>query len=718
VTFSIDPAFRRTTAQARKRRRRRLLLRLLGAGGALAALAGVGIWIGAGQGDIDAQADLAMVPTTQPAVSQPADTEARARAMLNLRRAPMRLHLDDGRSEAVQAVAAAPGALVAQRRGGGQLSLMRDDLLASGRNLVLQLPSGRDDFALFQAQRRQALQGGGAPAATGARPDTSVALATSAARRVPLFIEDIIVLSTDQPLQAVLVANGFDAPQAERIAAAATEVAQLEAALPAGSVVALRWRPRVAAAPGRQLLQMSLYGPESYLASLAQTGPGRFASAADPWAEQDLLHRSGQLVAQELPGRRIRLMDALYSTALRNGVATEVAGELIVMMSRRFDLERLAERQDRVELLFSDQGGQGGSAGRILYAGVEGPSGRLRCYVTRHPGPDEGYGCFDDQGGAAAAGGGLRLGAGLAIPVTGVKTSGFGMRMHPIRNKMLPHNGVDWAAPEGTPVYAARAGEIRQAGDSGSYGNLVAISHEDGMETRYAHLQGLADGISPGVQVAAGAQIGFVGSTGRSTGPHLHFELWVGGRPTDPAQFGSGAVAALVDRIIQVESGGRADAQNPLSSATGAGQFIASTWVRMMRSYRPDLIAGLSRAELLELRNDPALSREMVRRLAQEGETYLRARGHQVTAGRLYLAHFLGAEGAHRALASDPELSVEEVLGAQVVAANPFLEGDRIADLLAWADRKMQQGGRRAVVAIPPEVKAYMSQIDALLAQL
>nr|WP_255729850.1 M23 family metallopeptidase [Epibacterium sp. Ofav1-8] len=283
---------------------------------------------------------------------------------------------------------------------------------------------------------------------------------------------------------------------------------------------------------------------------------------------------------------------------------------------------------------------------------------------------------------------------------------------------MLPHNGVDWAAPEGTPVYAARAGKIRLAGDSGSYGTLVAIDHGDGLETRYAHLQRLADGMAPGVQVAAGDQIGFVGSTGRSTGPHLHFELWVDGRPTDPARFGSTAVAALVDRIIQVESGGRADAQNPLSSATGAGQFIASTWIRMMQSYRPDLVAEMSREELLALRLDPRLSREMVERLAQEGEAYLRARGHQVTAGRLYLAHFLGAEGAHRALASDPEQSVEEVLGAQVVSANPFLTGKRIADLLAWADRKMRHKGRQRTAPVPSEVRTYMAKVDAMLAAL
>ncbi|MCG7630477.1 M23 family metallopeptidase [Epibacterium sp. MM17-32] len=724
MNFTIDPAFQRSTAQARKRRRRRLLLRGLGAGVALAALATVGVWLW-GRQDARGAGELAMVPTEVP---DPSATETRSRAMLNLRRAPMLLHLEAGAARGVRQVPLPAGGLPGRAAAGqeAQVTVVQDSLLAPGRNLVLQLPSGRDDFALFQAQRRRALDQATSAAAQGrgglsqAR-DSSVALARRADRRAPLAEEKIIVLNAEQPLQEVLVDSGFAAGQAARVAAAAVrEVGAPEAALPAGSVVALRWRSRPEAAAQRQLLQMSLYGPERYLASLAQTGPGRFARAADPWAEQDLLGRSARAASPEPAGRSVRLMDALYSTALRNGVATGVAGELIVMMSRQFDLERLAERDDQAVVLLAPGGGAGagGRAGQILYVGIEGPAGQMRCYVIPLPGPDGGFGCYDGAAGTSAAAGGVRLGAGLVIPVTGVKTSGFSMRMHPIRNKMLPHNGVDWAAPEGTPVYAARAGKIRLAGDSGSYGTLVAIDHGDGLETRYAHLQRLADGMAPGMQVAAGDQIGFVGSTGRSTGPHLHFELWVDGRPTDPARFGSTAVAALVDRIIQVESGGRADAQNPLSSATGAGQFIASTWMRMMQSYRPDLVAEMSREELLALRLDPRLSREMVERLAQEGEAYLRARGHQVTAGRLYLAHFLGAEGAHRALASDPEQSVEEVLGAQVVSANPFLTGKRIADLLAWADRKMRHKGRQRTAPVPPEIRTYMAKVDAMLAAL
>ena len=421
----------------------------------MAVLAGLGIWLSSDRGP-DVDTDLAMVPT-ETIAPEPSVRQARVRAMLNLRRAPMLLHVDEGDGDRVQDLALpSDGALATSGRAQmNRLSALQDDLVASGRNLVLQLPSGRDDFALFQAQRRDALHGGDSTDGGSeiAQRDASVALATPGTRRTALFDDDIIILNTRQMLLDVLTDAGFDIAQAEAIASAVNRIAGVEGEIDAGSVVALRSRTGPEVVQGRQLLQLSLYAPDRYLASLAQNGPGRFARAADPWAEQDLLQRSDQLMGQDVPGRSVRLMDALYSTALRNGVSTGLVGELIVMMSRRFDLERLAEEGERLVLLFSSDVEEG-SAGQILYAGIEGSSESMQCYVTQKSGPEASFGCFD---GASGGGGGMRLGAGLAIPVTGVKTSGFGMRMHPIRDKMLPHNGVDWAAPEGTPVYAARA---------------------------------------------------------------------------------------------------------------------------------------------------------------------------------------------------------------------------------------------------------------------
>jgi len=147
--------------------------------------------------------------------------------------------------------------------------------------------------------------------------------------------------------------------------------------------------------------------------------------------------------------------------------------------------------------------------------------------------------------------------------------------------------------------------------------------------------------------------------------------------------------ASLVDRIIGAESGGKANAKNPNSSATGAGQFISSTWLKMVKQYRPDLAQGRSNEQLLALRNDVALSREMTARYAEENARYLGARGHAATAGNVYLAHFLGPAGAANVLGSGDGEALSSVLPAEVLNANPFLKGMTVAGLKGWAAKKM-----------------------------
>jgi len=111
-------------------------------------------------------------------------------------------------------------------------------------------------------------------------------------------------------------------------------------------------------------------------------------------------------------------------------------------------------------------------------------------------------------------------------------TSGFGMREHPILGGWRAHAGVDLAATTGSPVSATMDGLVTAAGWAGGYGQFVAIDQGRGVETRYGHMTGL--NVSAGQRVRAGDIIGYVGSTGRSTGPHLHYEVRLGGRPVDP----------------------------------------------------------------------------------------------------------------------------------------------------------------------------------------
>ena len=123
----------------------------------------------------------------------------------------------------------------------------------------------------------------------------------------------------------------------------------------------------------------------------------------------------------------------------------------------------------------------------------------------------------------------------MKTPVNGARmSSGFGMRRHPILGYTKMHGGTDFAAPTGTPVLAAGDGKVEMAGRNGGYGNYVKLKHKDGLKTAYAHLSRFAKGIRPGKRVYQGDVIGYVGSTGASTGPHLHYEVHVNGKKKNP----------------------------------------------------------------------------------------------------------------------------------------------------------------------------------------
>jgi murein DD-endopeptidase MepM/ murein hydrolase activator NlpD len=125
--------------------------------------------------------------------------------------------------------------------------------------------------------------------------------------------------------------------------------------------------------------------------------------------------------------------------------------------------------------------------------------------------------------------------SGLLWPAAGTTGSGFGYRIDPYTHQRALHAGVDIAAPTGTPIYAAQAGTVAYAGPASGYGNYTCIDHGQGFATCYAHQSVI--GVSVGEVVARGQQIGQVGSTGFSTGPHLHFETRVNGEPVDPMQY-------------------------------------------------------------------------------------------------------------------------------------------------------------------------------------
>ena len=163
---------------------------------------------------------------------------------------------------------------------------------------------------------------------------------------------------------------------------------------------------------------------------------------------------------------------------------------------------------------------------------------------------------------------------------------------------------------------------------------------------------------------------------------------------------GSAAVDAVVERIISAESNDNAAAKNKHSSATGPAQFLDQTWLDMIRAYRPDLAKGRSREQMLALRRNAKIAREMTRRFAERHAAILARRGLPVTPATVYLAHFAGGAGAAALLTAQLEADAAQVMAyadatgrtrrEQIVKANPFLDKFSVADLELWADRKMQ----------------------------
>ncbi|MGF1623060.1 MAG: hypothetical protein ACFCUR_20935 [Rhodomicrobiaceae bacterium] len=176
----------------------------------------------------------------------------------------------------------------------------------------------------------------------------------------------------------------------------------------------------------------------------------------------------------------------------------------------------------------------------------------------------------------------------------------------------------------------------------------------------------------------------------------------------------------LVGQIVNVESGGNPTATNPRSSATGSGQFIDSTWLEMMKRHKPQAIAGKADADILAMRNDPGISREMVGAYANENAARLKHAGFEPTPGNIYLAHFAGPAGAIQTLSANPATPVSQVLGQQAVAANPFLAEMTAGDLRNWADRKMggASGGAPAQEQPAQTAQANSLGIDPKRAQL
>lgn len=232
---------------------------------------------------------------------------------------------------------------------------------------------------------------------------------------------------------------------------------------------------------------------------------------------------------------------SLYSAGEQAGVPRAVMAAFIRAYSHEIDFQRDIRSGDKFEVLYDQPTARDGTPigqGVIIYAALV-IDGKTKP-IYRVTFGDGAVDYFDERGQSVKR-------SLLRTPVEGARmTSGFGMRMHPLLGYSKMHQGTDFGAPPGTPIFAAGSGVIEEARFNGAYGRYVRIRHNGRIQTAYAHMSRFAKGMYPGARVNQGDVIGFVGSSGRSTGPHLHYEVVVDRRQVNPL-----SVSLPVGRVLE-----------------------------------------------------------------------------------------------------------------------------------------------------------------------
>jgi murein DD-endopeptidase MepM/ murein hydrolase activator NlpD len=221
---------------------------------------------------------------------------------------------------------------------------------------------------------------------------------------------------------------------------------------------------------------------------------------------------------------------SLYQSALAGGATDREVSQLADVFAYDVDFQRDIFPGDKFEIVFErfrDDEGRTVKTGDLLFVSLDARGKPKSFYRFQAPGdaqPD----WYNPEGKSARK-------FLMKTPINGARlSSGFGMRRHPILGYSKLHKGVDFAAPTGTPIMAAGDGVLVKVGILGGYGNYVRVRHLDGYETAYAHMSRFARNMRAGVRVSQGQVIGYVGSTGRSTGPHLHYEVLYKGAHINP----------------------------------------------------------------------------------------------------------------------------------------------------------------------------------------
>ncbi len=264
----------------------------------------------------------------------------------------------------------------------------------------------------------------------------------------------------------------------------------------------------------------------------------------------------------------VTIKDGLYNDGIAAGISPNIMINMINLYSFDIDFQRDIRDNDKFEILFEsfyDEKGNHIKDGNVLFTSLNLQQKRtIDMYLSNIGGKNE---YFDSKGNSVKK-------SLLKTPINGARiSSGFGMRRHPILGYSKMHKGIDFAAPTGTPIFAAGAGTITYYGIKGGYGNFVQIRHNKDYSTGYGHASRLIKKLKVGSKVQQGEIVAYVGSTGRSTGPHLHYEIIIKGQQVNPANVKSTSGIKLTGAILKKFMAGKSEIDKYLRTIPNQSRF-------------------------------------------------------------------------------------------------------------------------------------------------
>lgn len=331
--------------------------------------------------------------------------------------------------------------------------------------------------------------------------------------------ERILTIREDTPLDEVLGKNGFTANMTRGIMRGLRN-AYPATTLPTGTRLRILFAPSSVSdsvVPQR----VSVYADTKHRATVALTDRGQYVLATAPpdieFPEED----TEEINVNNLPS----IYRSIWETARKHDVPDNITKRIVTMFAYDLDLKKRIKPGDSLEILQTPPSAS--ARQELLYVAIKLGNTTRQLYRFR---TDDGVVDYYDPDGET----GKRFLQRRPLKGGGNLRSRFGRRKHPVFGTYKLHAGIDLSAPRGTPIYAAGDGVVKRAQWVGGYGRYVELTHRNGYGTAYGHMHKIAKGMAPGVRVRQGDIIGYVGTTGVSTGNHLHFEIKINGRPVDP----------------------------------------------------------------------------------------------------------------------------------------------------------------------------------------